>query len=105
MPPTAKGELKFNRDVSFLNTIRDPVSGDEFSTPIIDHNHTQWTSGDQIPAKLRDEIDIVISGIFGPEAAKNLRPNTYRLCWYIDHSRERFNSNADLCSKGFIDQG
>ena len=84
MPPTPDGQLKFNRDLPFLHTIKHSESGDEFSIPIVDYNHTQWTSADKIPQSLVEEIDTVIKGIYGPDAAKDLKPHTYRLCWLVN---------------------
>ena len=88
MPPTPDGQLKFNRDLPFLHTVQHSESGDEFSVPIVDYNHTQWTSADKIPHSLVEEIDIVIKGIYGPEAAKDLKPHTYRLCWQVPFTSE-----------------
>ena len=81
MPPTPERQLKFIRDVPFRNTMYHPDSNQSFSVPLTSIERSQWTSPDSMPSSVREEIDMVLNGIYGKEA-KELRPDMYRFCWY-----------------------
>ena len=80
MPPTPDGQLKFIRDVTFKNTVEHAASGQMISVPVISTERSQWTSPQTIPAGLREELAIVMKGIYGNQA-QDLKPDTFRICW------------------------
>ena len=81
MPPTPDRQLKFIRDITMKNTIEHPISGQQISVPLISTDRSQWTTAENTPRQLREEIDTVMKGIFGKEV-QGLSPATYRLCWF-----------------------
>ena len=81
MPPTPEGYLKFIRDIPLANTVEHRASKTKMSITPAAKELTQWTSPDTIPTTLQEEIETVISGIFGPTAEKELKPDQLRLCW------------------------
>ncbi|KAL8891760.1 MAG: hypothetical protein Q9192_005705 [Flavoplaca navasiana] len=80
MPPV-DGFLKFISDISIKNTVLHPASGQYISIPFTDKTKSQWTSPEDIPRKLREELDDVIKNIYGKKAADDLKTRTMRLCW------------------------
>ena len=80
MPPV-DGLLKFISDVSIKNTVLHPASGQYISVPFTDKMKSQWTSPEDIPRKLREELDSVIKNIYGEKEADDLKTTTMRLCW------------------------
>ncbi|KAL9032220.1 MAG: hypothetical protein Q9180_006622 [Flavoplaca navasiana] len=80
MPPV-DGLLKFISDVSIKNTVLHPASGQYISIPFTDKTKSQWTSPEDIPRKLREELDDVIKNIYGKKAADDLKIIIMRLCW------------------------
>ncbi|KAL8934656.1 MAG: hypothetical protein Q9216_005797 [Gyalolechia sp. 2 TL-2023] len=82
MPITPDGQLKFIRDVPWKNTVRHHESGQAISIPPTTASESQWTAPETFPAGLREEISIVVKGIFGAEEeALQLTPNSFRMCW------------------------
>ena len=74
-PPNAENELKFARDVSFVNTVKHP-SGEIISMPPSEPEYGQWMVSDMI----KTELDLVREGIYGKQA-KDLTLENYRICW------------------------
>lgn len=82
MPPTPDGQLKFCRDASFANTVKHPASGQTFSVPPATTGDDQWTTPENMPSALREELCSVVKGLYG-SAAEGLELSTFRLCWYV----------------------
>ena len=80
MPPTPEGELKFIRDIKFANTVLHEKTGEEMLVPLTGKDTSQWTDPSKIPSGLREEIGIVIKGIYG-KYGDDLKPSKYRFCW------------------------
>ena len=81
MPITPDGQMKFIRDVTWKNTVDHPASGQSFSVPLTTPDRSQWTSPEKIPLGLREEVEMVVKGIYGADGT-SLMPNTLRMCWY-----------------------
>ncbi|KAL8712441.1 MAG: hypothetical protein Q9220_003289 [cf. Caloplaca sp. 1 TL-2023] len=79
MPPT-DGLLKFVSEVSFINTVHHDQSGQDISLPMLDPASSQWTLPEKMPRALREDLDDVMNGIYGQQAA-GLKPSSYRICW------------------------
>lgn len=82
MPPTADGELKFCRDLSFTNSIIHSTSDQTISVPSFTSGETQWTTPADMCTALRQELHGVMRGIYGHEA-DGLDLETFRLCWCV----------------------
>ena len=80
MPPTPKNQLKFIRDMPFKHTVEHPASGQRISVPLTTPERGQWTSPENMPKGIRDEIDTVMRGIYGKEV-EGLNPDDMRFCW------------------------
>ena len=80
MPPTPKGQLKFIRDISFRHTVFHEASGMKISVPFTDAERSQWTIPEEMPKGIKDEIGIVMKGLYGKEL-EGLGHSTYRFCW------------------------
>lgn len=83
MPITPDGQMKFIRDVTWKNTVKYENSEQAISIPITTPARSQWTSPENIPLGLREEIETVVKGIYGQEEGKRLMPNTLRMCWQV----------------------
>ncbi|KAL8849899.1 MAG: hypothetical protein Q9221_005165 [Calogaya cf. arnoldii] len=79
MPPV-DGLLKFISEISFKNTVFHPESGQHLSVPFTDKIKSQWTSPENIPLELREDLDDVMKALYG-EKASHLKTTTMRLCW------------------------
>lgn len=79
MPPV-DGLLKFISDISFKNTVFHPESGQHISVPFTDKMKSQWTSPENIPSELKEDLDDVMKSLYG-EKASRLKTTTMRLCW------------------------
>ncbi|KAL8759836.1 MAG: hypothetical protein Q9199_000483 [Rusavskia elegans] len=79
MPPV-DGLLKFISDISFKNTVLHPESGQHISVPFTDKMKSQWTSPENIPSELKEDLDDVMKSLYG-EKASRLKTTTMRLCW------------------------
>lgn len=82
MPPTPKGQLKFIRDIPFKHTSHHDASGKDFSVPFTSTERSQWTSPEEMPVGIKDEIATVMKGLYGKEL-EGLEPSTYRFCWCV----------------------
>lgn len=80
MPPTPDHQLKFIRDMPLKNTVYHASSDQKISVPLTEKNRSQWTSRDNMPTQLVNEIDTVIKGCYG-KGVEGLQPSHYRLCW------------------------
>lgn len=87
MPPTPQRQLKFIRDVPFRNTVYHPASGQSISVPLTSIERSRWTSPENMPSGIREEVGRVLNGIYGKEI-KGLRPDVYRFCWYASVHKE-----------------
>jgi sarcosine oxidase / L-pipecolate oxidase len=79
MPPTevdGKYVLKFCRDETFKNTCKHEASGQLISMPPDQPDQAQRSPSEGLKARL----DVVTRGLLG-ERSKNIRFNTYRVCW------------------------
>lgn len=81
MPPTTEGYLKFIRDIPLANTVKHDSSNSMISVTPATKDLTEWTDPERIPTTLRREMDVVIKGILGAAASKDLKPEQLRLCW------------------------
>jgi hypothetical protein len=81
MPPLPDGQMKFIGDIPFQNTVDHVESGQRFSVPFTTTELSQWTSPESTLKGIREEVADVIRDIFGRDAAEDLKPHTYRLCW------------------------
>ena len=80
MPPTPAGQLKFIRDISLRHTAHHEASGQKISVPFTDAKRSQWTTPDDMPAGMKEEIKTVIKGLYGKEL-EGFEPSMYRFCW------------------------
>ena len=76
-PPTSEKVMKFCRDISFSNFYKHAESGRVISTPPLDQEDEGQPS---TPQRLKDEIQIVMKGIWG-RRAKCMEIDCYRICW------------------------
>ena len=79
MPPV-DNLLKFISDISFENTVLHPESGQQISVPFTDERRSQWTSPENIPSELKEDLDNVMKSLYGKKASR-LETTTMRICW------------------------
>ncbi|PVH74801.1 sarcosine oxidase [Cadophora sp. DSE1049] len=76
IPPNAANQLKFWRDVSFMNTVHHEVSGENISMPPDQADYAQW----EVTPGMKRELQAVCKGAFG-DKAKNWDLHKFRICW------------------------
>ncbi|KAL8890837.1 MAG: hypothetical protein Q9215_002063 [Flavoplaca cf. flavocitrina] len=81
LPITPDGQMKFIRDVPWKNTVKHQASRQSISVPLTTPARSQWSKPSELPKGLREEIGMVIKGIYGETQGSQLVPQRMRMCW------------------------